>query len=123
MATVSSHILDSVSGTHAGGIRVELFRLHDDGGKELVFDAIASDEGRITETVDATVFNSTTEYELIFHTADYFASRPNTASAIPVNTKQVLDVVVVRMTMDDAEARYHIPLVLSPHSYTIWWSG
>jgi len=115
MAIVSSHILDSVAGTHAGGIRVELFRLHDER-KERVFDVIANEEGRISQTIEHDTSSATNQYELVFHTADYFAS-------LATNSRQVLDVVVMRLTMDNPEARYHIPLVLSPHSYTIWWSG
>ncbi len=116
MAIVSSHILDSVAGTHAGGIRVELFCLHDDGTKELVFEVIANEEGRIAETIDIDNSNSTEQYELVFHTADYFPSPA-------MGSRQVMDLVVVRLTLDNPEARYHIPLVLSPHSYTIWWSS
>ncbi len=51
MATISSHILNSVTGDHAGGIVVELFRLHDNRDKEKIFSVTASSTGRIAETV------------------------------------------------------------------------
>ena len=56
--------------------------------------------------------------ELVFHSADYFAAQTESAQK-----KQILNVVVVRITLPDPEMKYHIPLVLSPHSYTLWWSG
>lgn len=36
MATISSHVLDAVNGTHAGGVRVECRRLGDEGRTEPV---------------------------------------------------------------------------------------
>jgi len=118
MATVSSHILDSVIGDHAGGIRVECYRLSDAGARQQVFNAIANEEGRIAETVSVDSAQQDARYELVFHTAAYFKDK-----SIPAAEKQIMAEVVVRINMPDAEARYHIPLVLSPHSYTIWWSG
>lgn len=117
MATVSSHILDSVIGTHAAGIKVEFFRLTESSGKEQLFEVIASEEGRIGEHVEIDPAYPDVQYELVFHSADYFATQSTQQG------KQIMDVVVVRMKLPDADAKYHIPLVLSPHSYTIWWSG
>lgn len=118
MATLSSHILDSIVGGHANGIKVELYRLNEVSGKEQLFEAIADKDGRISETVDIQAEHSNSEYELVFHSADYFAAQP-----IPPDSNQIMTVVVVRLSMPDPDQRYHIPLVLSPHSYTIWWSG
>ncbi len=55
MAVVSSHILDSVSGGSAAGIRCELFRLQADSSKQVVFDVIADAEGRISERWSLTI--------------------------------------------------------------------
>ena len=118
MATVSSHILDSVAGTHAHGIKVEFNRLGRSANKEQLFEVIADAQGRISVPVDIDPAHGDAHYELVFHSADYFA-----AQAIAPQGTQIVDVVVVRMTVPDPEARYHIPLVLSPHSYTMWWSS
>ena len=118
MATISSHILDSIVGGSAGGIKVEFYRLAGSAGKERLFEVIADEDGRISVPVDIDPAHRDAHYELVFHSADYFARQ-----AIAPKGKQIMDVVVVRMTMPDPAARYHIPLVLSPHSYTLWWSG
>ena len=107
MATVSSHILDSVTGQSVVGIRVELVRLVRDGERQTVFDILSDREGRISETVDA----EDSEYELIFHTAAYFA-----VDHSPV-TK-----AIVRFNMLDRDKRYHMPMMLAPHSHSLWWS-
>ena len=31
--------------------------------------------------------------------------------------------VVIRLNVRDFERRYHIPLLIAPHNYTVWWSG
>jgi len=45
MATISSHVLDSVIGTHAAGIRVQCFRRDAGGANTLVFDQKANEQG------------------------------------------------------------------------------
>ena len=117
MATVSSHVLDAVAGNSAIGFRVQLFRLLSDSQRELVFDVVSDHEGRILQQVKIPQAGAEQEFELVFFSQDYF--RNNTAIAdIPQNMKTV----VARFSMCERDKRYHIPLVLSPHSYTIWWS-
>ena len=112
MAVVSSHILDSVSGGSAVGIRCELFQLQADSSKQVVFDVIADDEGRISETVDLDNDNPDCEFELVMHAADYFGREA-----------AVVRTVVIRFVIDDGDRRYHMPVMLAPHSYSTWWSG
>ena len=119
MATISSHVLDSIIGDHARGIRVECYRLGEAMTKEKVFDVIANEEGRIAEPVNADLTaEDDAQYELLFHSAAYFKAQPATPVA-----RQIMDVVVVRFTIPEPQERIHIPVVLSPHSYTIWWSA
>ena len=115
MATVSSHVLDSVIGTHASGIRVACYRRNSDGPTTPVFDVIATEEGRISETVSA---QTGEEYELVFHSADYYRTMQ-----LPDDGYQVLKTIVIRIEMPDPQAKYHLPVMLSPHSYSVWWSG
>ena len=56
--------------------------------------------------------------ELVFHTAGYF-----TVGGLPDDPGQIMDTVLVRISLPDPDARYHVPVVLSPHSYTVWWSS
>jgi 5-hydroxyisourate hydrolase len=116
MATVSSHILDSVSGRSARGIRCQLFLLGGEKPARLVFDVVADDEGRIAEIVEVDDSVRGREFELVFHGRDYF-------SAQSLATDSMVKTVVIRFVMDDDAKRYHLPLMLSPHSYSTWWSG
>ena len=47
-------------------------------------------------------------YELVFFVGDYFGE------------KKFLDRVPVRFTISDASAKYHVPLLVSPWSYSTY---
>ena len=115
MATVSSHILDSVSGAHAAGIRCQLFRLDGDRRRP-VFDVTADAEGRIAERVEVGDAGGGAEFELVIHGADYFAAQ---GRAMPSS----VSTVVLRFVIDDDARRYHLPVMLAPHAYSACWSG
>ncbi len=112
MATVSSHILDSVSGKSATGIRCQLFRIAGDASRQPVFDVLADAEGRISESVTIDESNIGAEFELVMHAADYFGTGD-----------VVVPCVVMRLVINDVNRRYHLPVMLSPHSYSTWWSS
>ena len=116
MATVSSHILDSVVGGSAVGIRVVLYKLLDESAKQKIFDVTADGEGRIVETVDPGKADKSALYELVFHSADYFAGYD-----IPGANHSTMKTVVLRFTMSDRNKRYHMPVMLAPHSYSVCW--
>jgi len=109
MATVSSHILDSVSGKSAAGIRCQLFRLDGDL-RQPVFDVLADDEGRISQSIPVEAGDLGHEFELVMHAADYFGA-----------ADAVVRCIVIRFVIDD-DRRYHLPVMLAPHSYSTWWS-
>lgn len=109
--TVSSHILDSTTGGSAIGIRVQLFTLASDGSRQCLLDTRASDEGRVVEAFDIA---SETECELVFHSASFFGS---SADCSPVQQ------AVLRFTTRTDQTRYHLPVMLAPHSYSVWWSA
>jgi 5-hydroxyisourate hydrolase len=77
----------------------------------LVFDVTADHEGRISETLPVNEADIGSEFELVIHAAEYF--RFETA---------VVAAVVIRFIVDDADRRYHLPVMLAPHSYSTWWS-
>ena len=116
MAILSTHTLDSVSGNSAKNVRVQLFRLLGDYEKELVFDSRTNQEGRLTETFESGGA-AREDYELVFHSGDYLGEQ-NLQEVTPL-----IDSVVIRLTVCDFERRYHIPLLIAPHNYTVWWSG
>ena len=116
MAILSTHTLDSVSGNSATNVRVQLFRMIGDCKRELVLDTRTNQEGRLSETFESGGA-VTEDYELIFHSGDYLVEQ-NIQEVNPV-----MNSVVIRLNVSDFERRYHIPLLIAPHNYTVWWSG
>lgn len=117
MATLSSHVLDAVNGTHAGGVRVDCHRIGDDGRGEPVFSVESGADGRIAATVEVDGADEGRVYELRFHTGEYFDGEGLVEQA------RIMPVVVFRLRLPDPDARYHVPLIVSPHGYSVWWSG
>jgi len=115
MAVISSHTLNGVDGTHAGGIRVQV---HERISGKLLFDSKTDDGGRLLQEVDISASGSDATYEMVFETGPYWQARD-----VPRKTPQIMTDVVVRFQMPDPDARYHIPVILSPNSYSVWWSS
>ena len=116
MATVSSHILNSVSGDHATGIRCQLFSLRKESDRLLVFDVKADGEGRISESVEIEKANRDAKFELVIHNAAYFSMQS-------IDDDSMVETIVIRFAMTDSHKCYHMPVMLSPHSYSTWWSS
>ena len=114
MAILSTHTLDSVSGNSATNVRVQLFRMLGDLKRELVLDSRTNQEGRLSETFQS-AGAATEDYELIFHVGDYLGEQ-NLQEVYPV-----MDSVVIRLNVSNFDRRYHIPLLIAPHNYTVWW--
>ena len=36
---------------------------------------------------------------------------------------QIMDEIIFRFSMPDREGHYHIPIIINPNSYSVWWSG
>lgn len=115
MAIISSHILDSVSGDHAAGIRIECRKLTADGTMEPVFDVNANLEGRISQELEVAAGE---ELQLHIYAKDYFASHQHQSGSV-----QIMPVIVVQLQLPEPLAKYHVPIMLSPHAYSVWWSG
>ncbi len=117
MATLSSHTLNSVDGTHAGGLPITLNRIEPDGSRPEILRGQTDEGGRFASEVDLSAAAPEAEYELAVETGDYFAGRGQGDSG-----RQICKCVVVRFTMADPDARYHIPMMLAPHSHSVWTS-
>jgi 5-hydroxyisourate hydrolase len=105
-ATLTTHVLDTARGTPAGGISVGLFDLR--GERALLHVGVTNADGR-TDAPLATDL-APGPYELVFAVMDYFA-RDGVAT--------FFDEIPVRFVIGDG-ARYHVPLLLSPWSYSTY---
>jgi 5-hydroxyisourate hydrolase len=114
MGRLTTHVLDTARGCPGAGIAVELYRL--DGGRRKVAQALTNDEGRVDAPLLAGTAFVTGRYELVFAIGTYFANAASTASAAEA---PFLDDVVLRFSLARDE-HYHVPLLVSPWSYTTY---
>lgn len=114
MGKLTTHVLDTANGRPGAGIKVELFALAGDSRRALKT-TTTNDDGRCDEPLlegDALVAG---EYELVFGAGDYFAS-----IGTKVPEPRFVDRVVLRFGVADAGAHYHVPLLVSPWSYSTY---
>lgn len=95
-------------------MEIELWT-HWGGRRELLKSVRTNAEGRADEPLLTADALAAATYELVFHVGEYFAGEP-----VPASEPPFLDVVPVRFTVADPEAHYHVPLLVSPWSYSTY---
>ena len=100
---LTTHVLDTANGRPAAGVPIELFRLD----PRTALKAVATNaDGRTDEPLLTTL--EVGRYELLFFVGAYFGG------------VGFLDHVPVRFKVTDAHAHYHVPLLVSPWSYSTY---
>ena len=113
MGRLTTHVLDTAQGCPAAGVEVVLFRVAPEL-QELARSHTNAD-GRLDSPVlegDAFVAGV---YELVFQAGAYF-SRQN----LDLPDPPFVDEVVLRFGIADADQHYHVPLLVSPWSYSTY---
>ena len=112
MGRLTTHILDTAHGAPAARVDIRLFTLA--GNRELVATATTNDDGRTPEPLLDGAALAAGPYELEFDIGDYFRARGTDLADPPF-----LDTVVIRFAMGSDED-YHVPLLVSPWSYSTY---
>jgi 2-oxo-4-hydroxy-4-carboxy-5-ureidoimidazoline decarboxylase len=111
---LSTHVLDTHSGRPAQGVTIELCEIGAPGARMLKR-TVTNADGR----TDAPLFTGMpipiATYELRFDVGGYFA-RQKAAMADP----PFLSIVPVRFAVAEPEGRYHVPLLVTPWSYSTY---
>jgi 5-hydroxyisourate hydrolase len=114
MAGITTHVLDTVRGLPAAGMRIE-FSVMRDGAWHLLRSLAANADGRTDGPLLAPADVQPGEYRIVFHVAAYFRER---GTALP--DPPFLDRVPLRFGVADPAAHYHVPLLCSPWSYSTY---
>lgn len=112
---LTTHVLDTAAGRPAAGLRIELWAIRADGGRDLVCQANTNADGRIDGALLSGAAFAAGTYELLFHAGDYLRTAGH-ALADPA----FLDIVPIRFGIADAAAHYHVPLLISPYGYSTY---
>jgi 5-hydroxyisourate hydrolase len=114
VARISTHVLDTVKGGPAAGVRVDLYRLGTQG-REHCATAVTDADGRTAEPLLSADRISPGVYELVFAAGDYLRTSDLISSEPPF-----LDEIVIRFGVADETGKYHVPLLLAPHGYSTY---
>lgn len=112
---LSTHVLDTMHGTPAGGMRVTLYTTR--GGQAvLVKNFVLDADGR---NPDGLLYDNASlragTYRLVFDVADYFRLKGAVLPEPPF-----LDRVTLDFGVADTRQHYHVPLLVSPWSYSTY---
>ncbi len=104
---LSTHVLDTNKGRPASGVRIAL---HEIGGsaRALLKEAVTNADGRTGAPLIAGEPLRIGTYELTFHMGDYFCGAG------------FLDIVPIRFSIAEPEGHTHVPLLVTPWSYTTY---
>ena len=109
MTTFSSHLLNSVNGTHANGVKVTINQINSSGVKKIFLETETDQGGRILKDFELSKDDCACDYEMVCKTADYFSE------------KKIVSEIIVKFKMEDPKKKYHLPIIISPNGYSIWW--
>ncbi len=111
---LSTHVLDNVSGKPAQGVKVALYEVGA-SARALVTEALTNADGRTEQPLMAGGPLRIGSYELTFAVADYF-----TANGTPQSDPPFLNVVPIQFSIAEPEGHYHVPLLVTPWSYSTY---
>lgn len=114
MGRLSTHVLDTSTGSPAQGMKLELARR--EGGAWVVLKALQTDhDGRTGgPLLEGDALQAGT-YRITFHVADYFRGLGQVLPQPPF-----LDTVPLEFGIADSQGHYHVPLLCSPWSYSTY---
>jgi 5-hydroxyisourate hydrolase len=107
MTSLSTHVLDAVSGQPAAGVRVALERHAGDRWQPLG-DGVTDADGRLHDLAPDGL--DTGDHRLVFATGDYFAATGRTG---------FYPEVAVTFTVAE-DRHHHVPLLLSPYAFSTY---
>ncbi len=112
---LTTHVLDTTQGRPAANISVQLWRIAATGERIYIKTLHTTANGRTEEPLLAGEEMSAGVYELLFAVGAYFAQLSTETPTPPF-----LDEVPIRFGIADADAHYHVPLLVSPWAYSTY---
>ena len=110
---LTTHVLDTARGCPAEAMKIELFRIDGETRTHLKT-LVTNDDGRTDEQILPSAEFELGTYELVFHAGDYLD-----AIGTPPEDPRFLNIIPLRFGMSE-QAHYHVPLLLSPFSYSTY---
>lgn len=112
---LSTHVLDTARGRPAHGVPVTLFKIEPSGERREIKHARTNSDGRLDAPALSGAEMEAGRYELVFEAGEYFLATGQVTTA-----PAFLDRVPLAFAISNPEAHYHVPLLVSPWSYSTY---
>ena len=114
MGRLTTHVLDLVSGAPAAGMKIEVAALDGPARRPALTTKTNRDGRPDGALLDGNDFPAG-GWQIEFHVAEYFRSR-----GVPLSQPPFLDVVTVRFGVAKPDEHHHVPLLVTPWSYSTY---
>ena len=116
MATgrLTTHVLDTARGKPAAGMKIMLYKISGQSHRK-VLEVVTNADGRCDAPLLAGDKLTVGSYELVFCAGEYLRASGQAGEGV-----LFLDEIPIRFGIPDAGQHYHVPLLLSPFSYSTY---
>jgi 5-hydroxyisourate hydrolase len=111
MGKLTTHVLDTAHGRPGAGVRVALYG----ADRTLIKEDVTNADGRCNAPLLEGEALKPGQYALVFGAGDYFA-----ALGVDLPTPRFIDQVTIAFGIAHPDQNYHVPLVVSPWSYSTY---
>jgi 5-hydroxyisourate hydrolase len=115
MGRLTTHVLDTMAGRPAAGLKIELWRLDGNNAATLVKTVKTNSDGRADGPILHGEDFTAGRYEFRFMAGEYLR-----ANGAELPDPPFLDVIPIRFGIADAGGHYHVPLLLSAYGYSTY---
>ena len=112
MTKLTTHCLDTFSGKPAKGVKVDVYLVSDK--REKLNSTVLNNNGRSEKPLVEGVNFKEGQYELVFFVGDYF-KKITDLPATPF-----LNEIVIKFGVSNPKENYHVPLLVTPWSYSTY---
>ena len=110
---LTTHVLDTLNGKPGSGIKCCIYFIEEENRKKIK-DFTLNEDGRCDTPILENDLFKIGKYEIHFFCAEYFRKFTK------LNEVPFLDDVVIRFGISNKNEHYHVPLLISPWSYTTY---
>jgi 5-hydroxyisourate hydrolase len=111
MSAITTHVLDTMAGTPGAGIQVTLERRTHSTRWDAIGEGLTNADGRANDLMAPDEALAPGNYRLTFETGAYFAAQ---------DLECFFPQVTISFVVNDDVRHYHVPLLLSPYSYSTY---
>ena len=112
MTKLTTHCLDTFSGKPAKGVKVDVYSVS--SKREKLNSIVLNNNGRSEKPLIEGANFKEGQYELVFFVGDYFKK----ITELPATP--FLNEIIIKFGVSDPTEHYHVPLLVTPWSYSTY---